>query len=158
MIEPTLSGHEELIAAVVTLLGESKLSVKALVPQLDARLWEDNGVAEALRHFLVGHSRAQATICVQDISATRPGTARLLDLVERVPSRCELRLAAREHADLTESFLLFDDRHYLRQAASGERLWKSHAHPPNEAARLTSLFDEVWQYAQPHPDLRRLNL
>jgi hypothetical protein len=158
MIEPVLEDRDSLRAALLILLGEGRIGLKALVPRLEPDLWEDPAVAEGLRQLLVGSDRARIAICLQDGANLRSGTARLLDLSERLPSRCELRVAAREHAGLPEAYILVDDRHYLRQTAPGQRLWASHAHPPNEAGRLAAQFTEVWEHAAPHPDLRRMTI
>ena len=158
MIEPTLPDRDSLRAALLALLQEARLGLKAFLPRLDPALWEDPAVTDALRQLLVASDRARIEICIQDSAQARSGTARLLDLAERLPSRCQLRVAAREHAELPEAYILVDDRHYLRQTAPGQRLWASHAHPPNEAGRLAAQFSEIWEHAQPHPDLRRMTI
>ena len=51
-----------------------------------------------------------------------------------------------------------DDHAYLRRPTPVRDRWTSHIVPPNEAPRLAALFDEVWERADVHPDLRSMHI
>ncbi len=157
-IEPRLADRAAVRTALLSLLTQTRLGLKALVPRLEPALWDDPAVVEALRTLLLGHSRAQVAICVQDTAGIRGDLTRLPALVDRLPSRCSLRLAGRQDRELPESYVLLDDRYYLYRATPQARAWHTHAEPPSEARLLAARFADLWERAENHPDLRRLSL
>lgn len=158
MTTPTLTNHDELRDALVTSILAARRGLKALLPEFDIRLWEDTQVLAALRTYLTANSQSRIAMCLQDATNARNDAPRLMTLCERLPSRCEIRLAHDEHRTLHESFVLFDRHAYLRRATPLERIWSTQAKPPNEADRLHKLFDSIWDEATVHPNLRRLSL
>lgn len=158
MIAPTLTDQTELGDALITNILSARREFKALLPQFDRRIWENAQLIEAIRAYLTSNSLSRVAICLQDATDARADAPRLMTLCERIPSRCEIRLAHEEHQLLHESFLLFDRRAYLRRATPLERNWSTQVKPPNQADRLHKLFYQVWGEATVHPNLRRLSL
>lgn len=158
MTAPTLTDQAELSDALVADLMSARRECKALLPEFDRRIWENAQVIAAIRAYLTSNSLSRVAICLQDATSARTDAPRLMALCERMPSRCEIRLAHEEHRLLHESFVLFDRRAYLRRATPAERIWSTQTKPPNEADRLHKLFDQVWSEATVHPNLRRLSL
>ncbi len=158
MTAPALTNQDELRATVVAATVAARREVKALLAEFDSRLWEDPRVLTAIRTYLTGNSLSRLTICLLDATGARTDAPRLMALCERLPSRCEIRLAHEEHRTLYETFVLFDRYDYVRRATPLDRVWTTQAKPPNEADRLHKLFTQVWDEAAVHPDLRRLSL
>lgn len=132
--------------------------VQAMLPGLVPSFWNDREVCVRLQELVVNHAQARCHLCVQDPSSVRRDNPRLMRLLERLPSRVEVRLTDAQHQDMGESFVLVDRRYFLRRSSPQAEQWQSHSHLPNEAPRLGGLFDEVWERSASHPDLRNLRL
>ncbi len=162
MTEQTFAEHyegtDELRAGLQTLFGEAQLGIKAILHELDPRLWNREDLCDALRAALLRHDRFEARLCVLDPTGTRRANPRLTELADRMPSRLSIRAADRQDAELAEHFVLVDDHHYLRRPTPVLDRWLSHIVPPNEAPRLAAVFDGVWERADLHPDLRPMHL
>ena len=83
---------------------------------------------------------------------------RLADLAQRLSSKIKVRKLDDEHADESQTFVVWDRLGFWN--LPDYREYKGF-HNPNDrvtAARLTERFDYLWERAQPDPNLRALKI
>jgi len=162
MTDAAFDDHYEGIAsrreALIRLFDGARLGVQAVLERLDPRIWNREDLCDALRAAVLRHERFEARLCLLDADGVRRENPRLAALVDRLPSRISVRIADPQDADMPEHFVLVDERRYLRRPTPVHDRWLTHATPPNEAPRLAAAFDDVWERASPHPDMRTLRL
>lgn len=152
------AGRADFRQHALALLALGTHKVQAILPGLDPAFWNDREVCARLQELTVRHPQALCHLCVQDHTNVRRDNPRLMHLLERLPSRVEIRLADVQHRGMGESLILVDRRYFLRRSSRQAQQWQSHSHQPNEAPRLAELFDDVWGQSAAHADLRNLRL
>ncbi|MDP5053986.1 MAG: GNAT family N-acetyltransferase, partial [Congregibacter sp.] len=146
---------DELVIAQTKL---ARRELRILSPRLDNRVFDQDGLASALRLFLRSGSQSQVKILVQDARAVVQRGHRLLALSRRLPSRIELRRLA-EHPQWNDETLVIRDRSSLLEISGSDTgtgfYWPQHR--PRTAAAV-SLFDELWRIGQIDPEFRALSI
>lgn len=127
---------------------------------LDSRLYAAEPVLEAVRQFLLRSPKSHLRILLLDESRVRMEGSRLIDLLQRLPSRAAVHTPAAGHGEdarLGEDLVVIDEGVYFRPTARGDD-----AHGPVESRRdavvLAQRFTELWDQSVPSVEFRHLPL
>lgn len=125
----------------------------------DRLLYDREPVLEALRRIATGGRRAEIRVLLQDpLAAVREGH-RLLHLAARVPSAIAIRKVVDPHdLKFAGAFLLNDAGGYYSRPLATR--WDGEGSPRDVGlhGQLLDYFHEVWERAEPDPELRRLSV
>lgn len=90
-------------------------------------------------------------------AAVRAGH-RLVSLAQRFSSYIEVRRAARDHAEMSETFLVADEAGVLYRPISTRYEGYAGTHLPMEARQCLKTFESIWNLAEPDVEFRRLGI
>ncbi|ROR32298.1 hypothetical protein [Inmirania thermothiophila] len=151
----TLEAHR---LAVLRLAAQARRELAIFSPALDPRVFDHEGLAEAVRALLLRSPRARVRVVVQDAAPVAARGHRLLRLAWRLPSRMEIRRAGPDHQGLDEAFVLADETGVLEtEHAERYEAVLDFCNPPRARA-LRLRFEEIWAQAERDPNLLRLDL
>lgn len=140
------------------LIGEARRSVDIVSRYLDPALYDTEEFCAALRTLIVGTVRARIRILVLEPGPVVARGHRLVELAQRLTSFIQIRVPSPQHQDLSEAWLVVDDRSYLHRRTATRFEATGSTNSPRDAGRLTARFEEIWALAQPDANLRRLYL
>lgn len=145
-------------AASVALLVRARHHVCLYTRDLDPAVYDQQDVIDELRRIALSGRRAEIRILVQDTARVVQEGHRLIDLAQRLSSIIHLRRPTHEDLQYNAAFLLNDSDGYLYRAF-GDRYEAEGdlAYAPRRE-ELLRYFNEVWERAEPPPELRRLSL
>ena len=83
---------------------------------------------------------------------------RLLKLARRISSHISIKLAAKEHQDIFETFMIFDNSAYILLTHPERYDALGNFYGPLKTGHLSEQFEELWQRATVDSSLRRLSL
>ncbi len=83
---------------------------------------------------------------------------RLVGLAQRFSSYIEVRRAARDHAEMAETFLVADEAGVLYRPISSRFEGYAGVHQPMEARQHLKTFESIWNLAEPDSEFRRLGI
>lgn len=129
-----------------------------LLHRTEPRLMDHPDLLTEIRRLALGHHRNRIRLCLFEPATLSSHCPRLLDLLQRIPSRCEIRTPGRQHRDIGYDFVLADHRHLLyrsRPERYEAQLWLND--PAGCLARKQE-FEEIWQQSELVSELRRLDL
>jgi hypothetical protein len=134
---------------LAVLIASARADVRIYTRDLDPRLYATEPMLAAARQFLLRGPQVRLDILVQDDSRLRADGNRLIDLLQRLPSRTGVRVPLPEQTDFSDDTVLVDDRiHFrplIRSGSGGSEPVESRA----EAARLIQRFTNLWEFAEP---------
>ncbi len=144
--------------AVLAMLGQTRRSVRIISRHLDAAIYDNEAVVNAFKGIALANRRAQIRILVQDIAPVVKEGHRLVDLSRRLSSFMKLRVPAKEHASYNNAVLVADDIGTIFRAHAGRYEGSVNFNDMRNAEDYVHLFDEMWDHAHEHAELRRLKL
>lgn len=125
---------------------------------LEAALYEDAEILDAIRMVALSGKGASVRILVQDTTRAVRDGHRLVDLAQRLSSIVHIRRVSEEDAQFAGAYVLTDQGGYLHRSF-GDRFdaVDDICYPPRRD-ELKRQFNEVWERAEPPPELRRLGI
>lgn len=153
-----LGGAEAVREACIELVTDARRSVHIHSRDMDSALYDDGRFLDALTRFLISHPRAFARVLVQDATTAIREGHRLIGLAQRLSSRFAIREPGPQHRDYNAAFLVTDGTGVLYREL-GDRFDAVYSrHDRARARQLVRYHDEAWEFGQPNPNLRNLNL
>lgn len=149
---------EELGRVLLELAQQARRTLDLVSRHLDPPLYDREDFVDAVKQLVLGSSRARVRLLVLDPAPVVTHGHRLVPLAQRLSSYVELRVPAPEHREFNEAWLVADKDGYAHRRFSDRYEASCNFHDPRLATHLTNRFDELWQRAQPDPNLRRLHL
>lgn len=153
-----LPTSEQQAAALAGLTADARSTLSVFIDQPPLQVFDDAAVLDALRSFLLRHAQRELRLCVQQQGSLSTQIPRLIELAGRLPSRIACRLAAVEHRDLPQHFVLADQHVCMRRVSPAARHWQLHREASGLPRQLAENFETLWERAEPHPEFRRLSL
>ncbi len=83
---------------------------------------------------------------------------RLLRLAQRISSHMQVKLTAKEHQDIYQTFIIFDDRAYIIHEDPLRFNARADFYNPLETRKLAEQFSEMWEVGVIDNRIRRLSL
>lgn len=153
-----LDRAEALRVALLDMTGQARRTLDLVSRHLDPVLFDRDDFVDAVKRLVLGSTRAQVRLMVLDTAPVIAQGHRLVALAQRLSSYIQLRVPAPEHREFNEAWLVADRDGYAHRRFSDRFEATVNFHDPRMAVHLTNRFDEIWQRAQPDPNLRRLHL
>ncbi len=153
-----LEGREAHRLAVLALARQARRSLELHTRDLDPCLYGTPELVEAVKALCLGGPRVQVRILLEDCTAAVRDGHRLVELAHRLPSRLRILRPEERHLPVEEEYLVADGVGLLQRPLAARWQGRLCLCCPLEARRLQAAFEERWQVAEPHLDLRRLHL
>jgi hypothetical protein len=159
---PRLVAIDSLATGIVecdALLAAARHKLWIYSRDLDQALLDREPVFEALKRLAFSGRGAEIRVIVQDpVTPVRDGN-RLLHLAQRLSSFISLRTpTVEEDFQYAHAFVLNDVGGYYFRPLGSRFDGEVNAHGPGRHAALLRYFEQVWERAEPHPELRRVSL
>ena len=143
------------------LFDAARWDVRLYSHDLDSRVYASEGMLEAVRQFLLRSPKSQLRILLQDESRVRMEGSRLVDLLQRLPSRASVRVVTAEQGEETRlgsDVAVIDEEVYVRPLMRGDGDSHAPVESRRDAAILAQRFLEVWDHAEPSVEFRHFRL
>lgn len=129
-----------------------------LSPRLDRRAFDTPALAQALGDLVRESRQTEVRILVQDARGMVGRGHRLLQLARRIPSRVLIQ-KLEHHPEWRGQTLVIRDRNELL-IKPGDSETEAFHYPDSRTAvqPQLELFEDLWRYSAPDPDLRTLSL
>jgi hypothetical protein len=149
---------EKASGRLAVLLASARTDARIYTRDLDPRLYATEPMLAAARQFLLRGPQVRLDILVQDDSRLRADGNRLIDLLQRLPSRTGVRVPLPEQTDFADDIVLIDDRIYLRPLVRDRAGPSQPVESRAEMARLIQRFTDLWEFAEPSAEFRHFVL
>jgi len=159
MSEQILKTLDEQKAAVIELAQKASTRLLILSHELEPEYYNQPAFIEACKQMVIRHQQCHIRILVQNNESLRNQEHRLLALMQRLPSRIEIKLCHEEHKHQPETFMLADNHSIFLKRVPGRNkaaVVDSDARRKND--EYSRLFQQAWDQGEIDSTLRRLSL
>jgi len=153
-----LSGAEDNRLAALLLARQARRSLVIMSRDLDAPIFDDEDFVEAVKGLALATRGSHVHILVRDVARIVRDGHRLLELVRRLPSFMAMRVPAPEHESYNSAFVIADRTGVIFRKHADRYEGTVGFADRREAENLARLFDEMWETAREHPDLRQIRI
>lgn len=151
-----LSGSADHRELAIQMAAQCRRGMDIVSRHLDPAVYDDQVFVTAVKALVLKHTRSRVRILVLNTAPVVQRGHRLLELAIRLSSFIELRTPAPEHREFNEAILVADQLGFMYRPLSDRYAGSASFCDRKTARGLTQRFDELWQYAVPDPNLRRL--
>jgi hypothetical protein len=151
----------EAATQLARLVDSARWDVRLWSRDLDGRVYAAEPVLETVRRFLLRGPKSQLRILLLDESGVRMQGSRLIDLLQRLPSRAAVHTPAAEQAEdarLGDDLVVVDECRYFRPLARGDGGQQGPIESRRDAAVLAQRFADLWDQSEPSVEFRHLRL
>jgi len=149
---------DELREVLLALARQARRTLDIVTRHLDPPLLDRDDFVDAVKTVALGSKYAEIRILVLDPGPVVARGHRLIQLAQRLSSFIHVRAPSPEHKEFNEAWLVADKRAYAHRRFSDRFEATVNFNDPRLAAQLCNRFEEIWQRANPDPNLRRLHL
>lgn len=153
-----LTTRQEHREASAVLARQAQRNVEIVSRHLDPAIYDQGAFLEAIKRLVMGHRRARARIIVQDIGPVITHGHRLASLAMRLSSFLQIRVPAPQFKDFNQAFLVVDGTGFIHRELADRYEGTAHFNNRGGARDLLRTFDEMWEVAELHPDLREMRI
>ena len=137
---------------------KAQRDLRIVSTSLDFTLYDHQPFVDAVSTLARSSRNSTIELLIKD---SRPLTQRghkLLHLANRLPSKITIRKLGIEPEDENMAFLMIDDHMLLFQKDEQEYVGFANYAARPEVKIYEQVFERLWQYSQPDPQLRRLSI
>jgi len=158
--EPLLAqSASELIHLSVLVIANARRELCIYSRDLDKAVFNQAATLEALKQFALQYRpRNRLRVLVQDPTDAVKSGHRLIALMQRLPSIISIRVPQDDDLNYASAFIVSETSAYLFRESAERFNARGDLEDGVEAARLRRYFEQVWDRASEHPDLRRLGI
>lgn len=149
---------EPLREVALELAAQARRTLDIVTRQLDPPLFDREDFVEAVKRLALSSRRAEIRVLLLDPATVATRGHRLVHLAQRLTTFIQLRVPPAEYREFNEAWIVADGAGYAYRRFSDRYEATVNFHDPRQSLRLTNRFDEIWQRANPDPNLRRLHL
>ncbi len=150
--------REDLGQLILSMSQQAKHRILIFSHDLDHALFDTDELYEAIKLLAIENQRTHIQILVQNAKPMTQKGHRLLDLSRRITSHIQIKVTAKEHSDIFETFIIFDDRAYIIQNHPERFEAYGNFYDPLKTHKLSEEFEELWGRAVIDSSIRRLSL
>ncbi len=150
--------REDLSQLILAMSEQAAHQILIFSHDLDHTLFDNDELYEAIKQLAIRNQRTHIHIIVQDAKPMTKKGHRLLKLARRITSHMQVKVTAKEHEDIIETFVIFDDRGYIIQNHPERFEAYGNFYDPLKTRQLTEQFDDLWNRGVIDSSLRRLSL
>ncbi len=123
--------------------------------KLDPAFYNQESISDQLMDFVLENHHKRIRILIQDPKQATQGGHHLLELGKRLSSYIHMRRPIKPHRRKTDpQFLLADNTHVFYREFSDSYKTQAYIDNPPIAQPLAQQFQQQWELAESHPDLR----
>ncbi len=150
---------DSLVAANLAIIQGARQTVCLASPDLDPAVLDTDAVLEAMRAVASRGRGGEIRLLVHDAAQLLVTGHRLIELVQRLPSRCSVRVISDPHDRASDQALVLNDNGgYLVRPHADALVARGSTCDPLEHARLRPQFERMWQRARLAHELRALDI
>jgi len=153
-----LSSLRENREAAVAVAALAKRELALFTPDLEPLLYDQEEFLGVVRALATRSRFSRIRIVCLDSGPSVRAQHRFIALTQRFSSYIEVRRASRDHAGLTDTFLVADETALLYRPLYSRYEGYADLNSPTEARQRLKGFEEIWQQAEPDPEFRRLGI
>lgn len=151
-----LSSLREATLAVLT---GARHAVWILSPDLDPGVLDTDAAVTALRRLATRGRGGDIRLLVHDAAGLLAGSHRLVELAQRMPSVCRIRVVEdAEDRAVSHALVMNDAGGVLLRPQADQPVGRGATCDPLEHARLHPQFQRIWDRARPAHELRPLDI
>ena len=150
--------RDDLKNLILTMSQQARHRILIFSHDLDNSLFGDDPFYEAIKTLAIQDRRSHIHILVQDPKPMVQIDHRLLKLSRRISSHMSIKVVAKEHQDVIENFVIFDDRGYVLQDHPARYEGVGNFYAPLKTRQLADHFMEMWERGVVDASLRQLSL
>jgi hypothetical protein len=154
----SLQSSDDNRAVAIALARQARRGIDIFTHDLDKRIFDDRDFVEAVKHTVIGNSRAQLRVIVQDSSRAAKQGHRLFYLGQEITSKIKFHKPNHEFINHGETYMLVDGCGLLLRRQHERYEGIANFNDPQRVRELQALFDRAWEGSEPDPYLRRLSL
>lgn len=128
--------------AAVAATGQRLISI--FTPDLEPPLYDSPQVIEVIKRFVLAHSFAKVRILVRDHTRHSGSGNRFMSMAKRLTSYLEMRILVPEHAHLSCSYCIADDRGIVYRMRADRWEGIAAVNSPPVARQYLQEFDLAW--------------
>lgn len=146
------------IDGLLEILGGARRDLAIFSRHLDKRLYDTEGVLEAVQQLATSSPFARLRFLVVDSKPAVAAGHRLVNLGRQLSSYCEFRKVAPDFEALACEFVVVDETACLYRQDADRYEGRLHPHDGMEARLQLKTFDGIWDKSGPDPELRQLKI
>jgi len=156
--EQKLTDLAERQQAVTHLVSNARRRIYLLSDELEPDLYDQIDFIESCKQAVIRHHACHMNILIKRSEKLRQMEHRLLELIQRLPSRIELKICHDNDKSLAESWLVIDESSYYYQPRATGVAARLQTDSPRTAKDLCRRFEKIWDAASYDTSMRRLSL
>lgn len=153
-----LSSLRENREAAVAVAVLAKRELALFTPDLEPLLYDQEEFLGVVRTLATRSRYSRIRVVSLDSGPSVRAQHRFIGLAQRFSSYIEVRRASRDHAGLTDTYLVADETALLYRPLYSRYEGYADLNAPMEARQRLRGFEDVWQQAEPDPEFRRLGI
>jgi hypothetical protein len=144
--------------AALALARQARRTLRIMTPDLEPLVYDDAEFIAVLTELALRSRQSAVLILVQDAQRAIKQGHRFIELSRRLSTHIQLRRPAPEDCDYPAAFLIADEMGLLQRGRFDRYEGSVDFHAPLAARQAVKLFTDMWERAQPDPELRRLHV
>lgn len=149
---------EDLRHLILTMSLQAKHRILIFSHDLNHALFDTDELYETIKTLAIASRRTYIQILVQNPQDMIKGGHRLLNLARRISSHIAIKITAKEHEDILETFIIIDDRAYIIHNNPQRFEAYGNFFDPLKTRQLSEQFEDLWNRGISDSSLRRLSL
>jgi len=159
MSEQILKTLDEQKTAVIELAQNASQRLLIFSHELEPEYYNQPAFIEACKQMVIRHQQCHIRILVQNNETLRNQEHRLLALMQRLPSRIEIKLCHEDDKHQPETFMLADNRGiFLKRVPGRNKAAVVNSDALRKNDEYSRLFQQAWDQGEIDSTLRRLSL
>ena len=153
-----IESGQELLTVTAEILKETDHTLDIVSRHLDPLVYDQTEIIELIKQVALGSRQSRIRIVINDIRPVLSRGHRLIDLAQRLSSFISIRIPGHSHKNFNEAMLIADNTAYIHRSFADRYEGEAHLSNRGRSRGLTSRFEELWEKADTHPSLRRLQI
>lgn len=153
-----VDSRDDLKQLILAMSQQAQHRILIFSHHLENSLFDNDEIYEAIKDLAIKTRRTHIQIIVQDTKPMASQGHRLLKLARRISSHVSIKLAAKEHQEIFETFIIFDDRGYIIHSNPDRYDGVGNFYSPLKTRQLYEQFEDIWARGIIDSSLRRLSL
>lgn len=158
MTEKVLESIDEQRHAIAALAANASKRLLIFSYDLEPEYYDQPDFINACKQLAIRHQQCHIRLMIQSNENLRSQEHRLLSLMQRLPSRIELKLCHEDDRNKPEAFMLADSNGLFLKRTPGRKKAMVYYNAPRMNDEYSRLFQNAWDQGEIDSTLRRLSL
>ncbi|MCZ6803215.1 MAG: hypothetical protein O7D86_04585 [Proteobacteria bacterium] len=150
--------RQENADAALELVKQCNIKLAIISKDLEPTTYDQLDFVEALKKLALKGRHVEIRILIFEPGLVVRRGHKLLDLAGKISSFIELRTPSSKYKSFNESVLIADEIGYLFRENADRYKGKVNFNSRRESKYLLDVFNDMWETAEPDPNLRRMHI